>query len=206
MTTSIVGASYYEPSQEQADKDAVKSCINNKGGKDCKVVSWTRKACTGIATSPAEHAVGWSGSVRTRLDAWNTALEQCRKDHGKACKVMATPCAGDTWQWSPQLPLPPAPKDPQLDPGTVGTWALTLPQGKWIWEIGAGGTYTFHAETQKTYEPSHAGRFSASRGKWSLEATAGGFPDVDGGTYVLQGPNIMSMTGKYGQAAWYRIK
>jgi len=206
MTTFIVGASYFEPSQAEADKDAVKSCINNRGGQDCRVVSWARKECTGIATSPAEHAAGWAGGVRTRLDAWNAALEQCRINGGKTCKVMVTPCAGDTWQWSPPLPLPPAAKDTQLDQGTVGTWAFNTPQGRWVWEIGAGGTYEFHAETQKVYEPSHAGRFSASNGKWSLEATAGGFIDVDGGTYVFQGPNVMKMSGKYGEGYWYRIK
>ncbi len=160
MTTFVVGASYYEPSQEEAEKDAVKSCVNNRGGQDCKVVSSVRKtACTGVATSPADGAAGWSGKENTRLDAWNGALEQCRKRGGKSCKVMVTPCAGDTWQWSPQLPLPPAANDAQLDQGTVGTWALTTPKGRWIWEIGAGGTYEFHAETQMVYEPSHAGRF-----------------------------------------------
>jgi hypothetical protein len=205
-TTFVVGASYFESSQADAERDAIKSCIQNHGGNDCKVVAWTRKGCIGVATSPAEGATGWSGSVDTRLEAWNLAMAQCQKNGGKNCKVMTTPCASDTWQWSPQLPLPPAAKDPKLDARTVGTWAFDTPAGHWIWEIGEGGTYEFHAETQQIYEPSHAGRFSAANGKWSLEATAGGFVDVDSGTYAFQGPNAMTMTGKLGAGTWRRIK
>jgi Domain of unknown function (DUF4189) len=206
LTTFVVGASYFESSQADADRDAVKSCIQNHGGTGCKVVTRTRKRCIGVATSPADGATGWSGAVDTRLEAWNNALAQCRKSGGRNCKVMTTPCAGDTWQWSPQLPLPPAPRAANLDARTVGTWTLDTPAGHWIWEIGDGGTYEFHAETQQVYEPSHAGRFAAANGKWSLEATAGGFVDVDGGTYAFQGPNVMNMTGKYGVGIWRRIK
>lgn len=205
-STFIVGASYLQYGLEKAKQAAIDSCVHNGGGKDCKAVAWTLKGCAAIAISPPGHRYGWSGARQTRLEAWNAALNACQKNNGNTCKVMTTPCSGDTWQYSPPLPLPPAAADAKIDGRVVGKWALAVPGGRWIWELGAGGTYTAQSQTPKNYVPSHAGTFTAANGKWTSEATAGGVVNVDGGTYTFQGPDIMVMTGKQGTGAWVRTK
>jgi hypothetical protein len=85
-----------------------------------------------------------------------------------------------------------------VDPNTVGTWELTLKGGPWVWQIRRDGTYSFHSEAGDGAPP-QAGAFSASNGRWSLNATNG---YADGGTYLFQRLDTLIATGKSGTAVW----
>lgn len=203
-TTYRAGVSYGEPSSAQAEKDAVMSCAQNNGGNDCKSIQWVSNACVGIAISRADSTYGFSKDKPTRISAWNEALQQCRQAGGKSCSVMATPCSGDNPIYAPALPLPPGDRNAKIDPSLVGTWMIDMNPGRWLWQIGAGGTYQFHSEAMDL-TPTHAGRIEAADGKWSLQATAG-YADIDEGTYQMTGSDSVFMTGKLGQATWRRVK
>jgi hypothetical protein len=43
-----------------------------------------------------------------------------------------------------------------IDPRIVGTWVLNINPGRWVWEIGAHGTYEFRSEASD-FAPTHAG-------------------------------------------------
>jgi hypothetical protein len=178
-TTYRAGVAYGEPTREQAERNAVASCRQNNGGADCKSVHWVANSCVGIAISRDDKAYGVSGPETSRLAAWHSALEYCRKFGGRHCSVM-------------------------IDPQLVGEWFIDMNPGRWIWEIGAGGTYQFHSEAPDL-APTHAGVISAADGKWTLSATAG-IADSDGGTYQILGPDKVTMTGKLGTATWRRVQ
>ena len=94
-----------------------------------------------------------------------------------------------------QKPLPAI-----VDGDTVGTWQIPVNGGRWVWEIDADGTYKFHSEASDGAAP-HAGTFSASGGHWSLQATNG---YSDGGTYTVQAPDSLIITGRLGTGTWHR--
>ena len=203
-TTYRAGVAYGEPSSAQAEKDAVMSCAQNNGGGDCKSIQWVSNACVGIAISRADSSYGFSKDQTTRIAAWTEALQQCRQAGGKSCSVIATPCASDNPTYAPPLQLPPGDRNAKIDSSLVGTWMIDMNPGRWLWEIGAGGTYQFHSEAMDL-TPTHAGRIQAAGGKWSLQSTAG-FADIDEGTYQMRGRDAVFMTGKYGQATWRRVQ
>jgi hypothetical protein len=89
--------------------------------------------------------------------------------------------------------------DQPIDPGTAGTWALSVNNGRWLWKTDAKGSYDFHSEAGDGVA-SHAGKFSASDGYWWLQATNG---YADGGTYTLS-PDSFVTTGHLGTATWQR--
>jgi hypothetical protein len=88
-----------------------------------------------------------------------------------------------------------------VDPDTVGKWELSVNGGLWVWEIHPNGTYEFHSEAADGVAP-HAGKFAASGGVWSLQATNG---YTDGGTYTFQPPDTLVATGHLGTASWRRL-
>jgi hypothetical protein len=88
-----------------------------------------------------------------------------------------------------------------VDPDTVGKWELSANGGLWVWEIHPDGTYEFHSEAADGVAP-HAGKFAASGGVWSLQATNG---YTDGGTYTFHAPDILVATGHLGTANWRRV-
>jgi len=203
-TTYRAGVAYGEPSREQAERNAVASCRQNNGGADCKSVHWVANSCVGIAISRDDKAYGVSGPENSRLAAWHSALEYCRKFGGRHCSVMATPCSKDDSRRASALPLPPPRAGLKIDPQLVGEWFIDMNPGRWIWEIGSGGTYQFHSEAPDL-APTHAGLISAADGKWTLNATAG-VADSDGGTYQILGRDKVTMTGKLGTATWRRVQ
>jgi hypothetical protein len=85
-----------------------------------------------------------------------------------------------------------------VDRHIVGTWELPQKGGTWVLEIHRDGTYKFHSEAGDGVAP-NAGTFSASSGRWSLQATNG---YADGGTYLFQPPDTWIATGKLGTATW----
>lgn len=203
-----VGASYGEASAQAAAQTALSNCARNTGtgvaNTDCKIVQSGSNTCLAIAVSHPENVYAYSGASPTRLAAWNSAMATCRSAGGKSCIVQTTPCAGDDARYPPRFPLPPDSNGATVDPVLVGTWEVPVNPGRWVWELGPHGTYEFHSEAPDG-APSHAGRFTASGGKWTLLSTTA-FNDSDGGTYQMQGADVMVATGKLGTGNWHRIK
>jgi hypothetical protein len=205
-STNVVGMSYREGSETQAKHDAVTNCVQNHGGGDCQTVGWVTGGCGAIAISPAK-VYGWSGFAASRAVAWNAALSQCGKGGVRSCRVALATCTNDDPQWVNLrylLPLPlPAGSATIVDPKIVGTWEFITNPGRWVWQIGARGSYSFHSEAADL-APTHAGLFTAANGHWTLQATSG-YVDSDGGTYRMIGPDTVSISGKYGTGTWRRV-
>ncbi len=87
-----------------------------------------------------------------------------------------------------------------IDGDITGTWEIPVNGGRWVWEIDPDGTYRFHSEASDG-APSHSGTFSASGGHWSLQATNG---YSDGGSYTVQAPDSLVITGRLGTGTWHR--
>jgi hypothetical protein len=165
----------------------------------------TTTGCIGVAGKKKWTEVIWHDDKSTRVDAWRQALKNCLMRH---CQVELTACAGDDPRTLPRFPLPPDVTGGKIDPALVGTWEIPMHPGRWIWEIAANGTYEFHTEAPDG-APSHAGTLSADGGTWSLVSLAGsiaGYADRDEGTYLMQGPDTVEMTGKLGGGTWQRVK
>ncbi len=114
--------------------------------------------------------------------------------------VLTAPCSSDDPRWAPPLPSVAAPAAATVDHRAVGTWALTINGGRWLWVIHANGTYEFRSVALDG-APSHAGTFSASAGRWVLKSTNGW---SDGGTYKLEGNGLVA-TGRLGTGKWRRM-
>jgi hypothetical protein len=84
----------------------------------------------------------------------------------------------------------------------VGTWALEINPGRWIWRVATNGTYEFHSEAMDA-TPSNAGTFSASGGNYTLHAN--NIPWDDLGTYKVEAPGVVVATGRLGTGTWRRI-
>src|SRR5579885_807669 len=98
--------------------------------------------------------------------------------------------------------------NPKVDPAIVGTWEIMVPnsQGvaRWVWEIHADGTYSFHSEGSRAAPP-HSGNVTFMNGMWALQATTGLPGWTDGGTYQVSDPNTLVATGRLGTGIWRRI-
>jgi hypothetical protein len=94
---------------------------------------------------------------------------------------------------APQAPAQPIGVDAHL----LGTWYLPVGKGIWVFEILPNGTYKFHGEAGDGVAPHR--QLSASNGHWSMRATTG---YADGGTYLVQAPDIWIATGRLGTGAW----
>ncbi len=192
------GSSHGQTSEAGARQLALKNCAT--AASDCKIVNWGN-ACFALAVNRANGGYG-QDFARNRNEAGAKALARCPGSSG-SCVVQAAPCAGDDPRWPSALPLPPPSSKPaaKIDPHTIGTWELLLNPGRWVWEIGANGTYEFHSESLDK-APSHAGTFSAIDGKWSLRSTDG---YTDSGTFKFVPPGSMISTGRLGTGTWRRI-
>lgn len=93
-----------------------------------------------------------------------------------------------------------------VDRALVGTWEMEVPNiagtAKWIWEVRANGTYSFHAEGPGN-TPAHYGAFQAANGRYTLKAA--NIAWVDNGTYDRPANNLVRMTGRLGTGYWKRV-
>jgi hypothetical protein len=89
----------------------------------------------------------------------------------------------------------------EVDPRTVGDWAIAVPSGRWVWRIKSGGGFEFRSEANDGVKPS-AGTFAAKAGRWSL-STPDGYSD--GGIYTFPKPDTFLATGHLGTGAWRRL-
>jgi len=93
-----------------------------------------------------------------------------------------------------------------VDPGLVGVWTMEVPndQGtaRWVWDVHADGTYSFHAEGPGNV-PAHGGSFAGFAGHYLLNSTTLSWTDA--GTYQLQGDSMLA-SGKLGKGTWTRMR
>ncbi len=136
------GSSHGQASEAAARQLALKNCAT--GASDCKIVNWGN-ICFALAVNRSNGGYG-QDFAQSRSEAAAKALARC--PGRESCVVQAAPCAGDDARWPSPLPLPPAPSKPAapIDPHTIGTWALLINPGRWVWEIARNGTYEFHSE------------------------------------------------------------
>lgn len=191
-------------SKDEAVKLALSNCAANSNNDHCELVQWAGNGCLAIAVSQPDASFGAATLADSRLGAWVQAMTNCRKANAPNCAIVSTPCASDDPRLSTPFPPPPNASGDTVDPATVGTWEAPMNPGRWVWEIAPNGAYEFHTEAPDG-APSHAGGFASANGKWKLQSNVG-YSDSDDGTYQMQGPDAMAMSGKLGLGTWHRIK
>jgi class 3 adenylate cyclase len=140
--------------------------------------------------------IGQGPKVTGRLSGEMTETEDCLKYLPNRGVMIPEPCnSGDSASGDTPSVSPPS---IDVDPATIGVWILTVPRGRWIWITRDDGTYDFHSEASDGATP-HSGRFEASNGRWSLQATNG---YTDGGTYEVLPSGAFIATGRLGTGAW----
>jgi hypothetical protein len=201
-STLISGGSHAEPSQAEAERVALQSCQEG-GHNDCRIVGSISGGCVALAgpANPVPNHYGF-GRAATREGAATVALAECTKGGGLDCGARMTPCSGDDLRWDSPLPLPPVAQLGPVDPALVGFWKLNVSSGIWVWQITAGGAYTFRSEATDGTPP-HAGQFTASNGHYTLHSISMVWDDQ--GTYTLPSSGVMVGVGKLGKGTWYRI-
>ena len=193
------GSSHGETSRDSADQTALANC-RRSGALDCKLVFWAENKCLALAMGPGG-AYGYDSGT-TRAGAAANAMRQCG-NHSANCNVVTTPCAGDDAALPGRLPLPAGSKGARVDPRMVGIWELAVSHGRWIWEIGSGGTYEFHSEAPDGAPP-HSGMLSSADGNWSTRSV-NGYDWTDSGTYEFQSTSAFTATGTLGEATWTKV-
>jgi len=188
-----------QPDIATAEKLAQAKCAATNNDQPCLMYKATN-GCIAMAGPPGGDVNEADDPKFARVDAWTKVLKDCGN---ASCRVQVTACAGDDPRTATPFPLPPNVGGGKVDPAVVGTWEVPMNPGRWVWEIAANGTYEFHDEGPDG-TPSHAGTFVANAGTWTLVSLAG-YEDTDGGTYLMQGPNAMVMTGKLGTGTWQRV-
>jgi hypothetical protein len=205
-STQISGNSHAALSQAEAERYALQFCQEG-GHNDCKIVGSISGGCVALAIS-SKPVYDAAGTGLTRDGAATQALAACVKEGagGHYCWLEDATCSSDNSSWLSPLPLPSvaAPGVPPrtVDPALVGMWKLNVTSGIWVWQITANGFYTFHSEAPDK-APTHNGVFTASNGKYSLDAF--NMQWVDEGTYTMQGSTAVTMIGKLGKGTWIKI-
>ena len=209
-STGLAGASHGQTMKDAAEKLAMANCAAI-GGKDCSLVKpGGQSTCLALAVSLtsvgnySEVNFGY-GANADRATSATQALTEYRSDGGKNCVIRATPCAGDNPVWPSKLPLQGGGAPGSVDPNLAGTWELDIngpTGGRWVWEIGAGGTYQVHSEAFDGAQ-SNLGTFSAQDGRYTLHAYNITWDDA--GTYTYQAPGTMIASGKLGTGTWHKI-
>jgi len=209
-STGLAGTAHGQNTKDAAEKLAMANCVAI-GGKDCSLVKpGGQSTCLALAVSLtsvgnySEVNFGY-GANADRATSATQALTECRSDDGKYCVIRATPCAGDNPVWPSKLPLQGGGDPGSVDPNLVGTWELDIngpTGGRWVWEIGADGTYQVHSEAFDGAQ-SNLGAFSAKEGHYTLHAYNITWDDA--GTYTYQAPGTMIASGKLGTGTWHKI-
>jgi hypothetical protein len=205
-STQISGESHAALSQADAERYALQFCQEG-GHDDCKIVGSISEGCVSLAIS-SKPKYDASGTGATRQAAATKAMAACTNEGagGNYCWLEIAACSNDDSRWPSPLPLPsvgpPGGPPPKVDPALVGLWKLNVASGIWVWQIAANGFYTFHSEAQdKT--PTHSGAFTASNGKYTLNAFS--MQWLDQGTYTMQGSTAVTMIGRLGKGTWIKI-
>lgn len=88
------GASVWrQPSRGYAEKHVVSFCEQSHGAGDCRAVMWFRGGWCGASAWSTGQQWG-SASASTKRRAETKALELCRKNGGRACRIKQSLCSG----------------------------------------------------------------------------------------------------------------
>ncbi len=140
--------------------------------------------------------IGQGPKMTGRLSGEMSEAKDCQKYLPNLQAMVPAPCEAGEGGSNGTAPAPASSVD--IDPATLGAWILTMPRGHWIWVTRDDGSYDFHSEASDG-APSHHGRFDASNGRWSLQATNG---YTDGGTYEILPSGAFVATGRLGTGEW----
>ncbi len=205
-STVNAGVSHCQPTQAGAEQAALAEC-KATGATDCKVQRSAQNSCIGYAIN-----ITWNGKSNTTIMGLSTnpirafaaagAIKICESMLNNQCSILAAPCSNDDLRWPSPLPLPTGGQPGSVDPNLVGTWALTVPGGRWVWQIGSNGTYQVHSEAMDGVA-SNIGTFVATAGRYTLHATNLTWDDT--GIYTFQPPTSFVGTGRLGTGTWVKI-
>ena len=84
---NVVGASYSQPTKEQASKAAYRQCLR-RGGIGCKRVTWSNR-CSSLYTSTRMRGGYGSGWGDTRSEANKKAYKKCKKNNAYCVRRIA---------------------------------------------------------------------------------------------------------------------
>jgi hypothetical protein len=93
-STTLSGSTWgYQDKQHAADS-ALKECsLAMNAMRDCRIVGVFANACVALATSPNEHAWGFSGTYNTIKLAADAAMTRCQNGGGRTCAIVAKFCS-----------------------------------------------------------------------------------------------------------------
>ena len=205
-STVNAGVSHGQPTQAGAEQAALAEC-KATGATDCKVQRSAQNSCIGYAINITRGATSTStimglSTNPIRAFAAAGAIKICESLLNNQCSILATPCSNDDLRWPSPLPLPTGGQPGSVDPNLVGTWALTVPGGRWVWQIGSNGMYEVHSEAMDGVA-SNIGTFVATAGRYTLHATNLTWDDT--GIYTFQPPSSFVGTGRLGTGTWVKI-
>ncbi len=205
-STVNAGVSHGQPTQAGAEQAALAEC-NATGATDCKVQRSAQNSCIGYAINITRNATNTStimglSTNPIRAFAAAGAIKICESMLNNQCSILAAPCSNDDLRWPSPLPLPSDGQPGSVDPKLVGAWALTVPGGRWIWQISSNGTYEVHSEAMDGVA-SNIGTFGATAGRYTLHATNLTWDDT--GIYTFMPPSSFVGTGKLGTGTWVKI-
>ena len=125
-STLAWGASWHETTQDAANLSAILSCAR-AGQKDCKVAISGANNCLSLAESTPDGVSGVAASGLDRSGAIAVATNNCRKNGGRDCSVVVTPCGRDA------VTTPPCLKVYSNDISRGQVWASMTPEQKALW-------------------------------------------------------------------------
>jgi hypothetical protein len=94
-STLVSGTSWEYQNPQDAQAQAVRQCsLAMNAMRDCKVIGNAfANACVALATSPNEHAWGYSGTYNSLAQASQSALGQCRSSGSRSCAITVKFCS-----------------------------------------------------------------------------------------------------------------
>jgi hypothetical protein len=93
-STTVSGSTWGYQNQRDAENSALKECsLAMNAMRDCRIVGVFANACVALATSPNEHAWGFSGTFNSVKQAADAAMTRCRNGGGRTCAITAKFCS-----------------------------------------------------------------------------------------------------------------
>ena len=93
-STLVSGSTWGYQNKQDAENSAQKECsLATNAMRDCKIVGVFANACVALATSPNEHAWGFSGTFNSVKQATDAAMTRCQNGGGRTCAIVSRFCS-----------------------------------------------------------------------------------------------------------------